>query len=259
MKTPLLLVALASLTLTSLAAADMPPAPSTPVYELRIYQPNPGKSAALLTRFREHTLEIFTRLGMKNVAYWTTMDAEPGAENKLVYLLFHESREAAKKSWTLFRDDPEWKRVREASEVDGKLTANVQSTFLTATDFSAAMTTGAGVAGRVFEFRTYHTLPGRLTALDARFRDHTRRIFTKVGMTNLGYFHPQDADKGAGDTLIYFLAHASREAAKASWAAFQADPEWIAARDASQADGPILQPKGVTSVFLTPVDFSPLR
>jgi len=61
------------------------------------------------------------------------------------------------------------------------------------------------------------------------------------------------------DTLIYFLAHDSREAAKASWAAFQADPVWVAARDASEADGKLLQPRGVTSVFLKATDFSAVK
>jgi NIPSNAP len=196
---------------------------------------------------------------MTNVVYWTTTENEPGTEPKLIYLLRHESREAAKNAWTLFRADPEWKRVREASEVNGKLTASVQATFLTPTDFSAAMDVGSGPPGRVFEMRTYRTLPDRLPALDARFRDHTRHLFAKHGMTNLGYFHPQDADQGAADTLLYFLAHPSREAAAKSWDSFRADPAWAVVRDASQITGPIVQPKGITSVFLTPVDFSPIR
>jgi hypothetical protein len=70
-----------------------------------------------------------------------------------------------------------------------------------------------------------------------------------------------DADKGAGKTLVYFLAHKSREAATASWAAFRADPVWVAARAASEkaAGGSLTIPDGVKSVFLIPTDFSPTK
>src|SRR5262245_50298291 len=78
---------------------------------------------------------------------------------------------------------------------------------------------------RVFELRTYTAPEGKLDALQARFRDHTRRIFDKHGMTSIGYWVPQDAPDSQ-NTLIYILAHKNREAAKASWAAFTADPEW---------------------------------
>jgi hypothetical protein len=251
----------ATLALLSLAAINTPAAApaARPVYELRIYEPAPGKYDALLTRFREHTLGIFSRLGMTNVVYWNQFEPAPEAGGKLVYLLAHPSREAAKEAWAKFREDPEWRRARDQSELGGKLTRSVESIFLEATDYTAAMDSGAGAPGRIIEMRTYRTLPGRLTPLDARFRDHTRRLFAKHGMTNLGYFHPLDEAKGAGTTLIYFLAHASREAAKASWAAFNADPEWTAVRTASQVDGPFLQPKGITSAFLTPTDFSPIK
>lgn len=253
----LLLGALALGILTAAAtAADQP---ARPVYELRIYQPAPGKYDALLARFRDHTLGIFTRLGMTNVVYWNQIEPAPEAGGKLIYLLAHPSRDAAKQAWAKFREDPEWQRARDQSEAGGKLTSSVESIFLDATDYAAPMDAAAATPGRVIEMRTYRTLPGRLAALDARFRDHTRRIFAKHGITSLGYFHPQDEAKGAGTTLIYFLAHPSREAAKASWAAFNADPEWAAIRTASQADGPILQPKGITSVFLSPTDFSPIK
>ena len=107
------------------------------------------------------------------------------------------------------------------------------------------------------ELRTYVTLPGRLDALNARFRDHTMALFKKHGMENIVYLTPQDDKDGKADTLVYLLAHKSREAAKESWAAFQADPEWKAARDASEKDGKIV--KSVTSVFLDPTDYSPMK
>jgi hypothetical protein len=108
---------------------------STGVYELRVYHCAPGKLADLLTRFREHTTKIFERHGMKNVMYWTPMD-EPDKSNTLIYVLQHPSREAATANWKAFQDDPEWKSVRDKSELNGKLVEKVDSTFMILTDFS---------------------------------------------------------------------------------------------------------------------------
>jgi ureidoglycolate hydrolase len=106
---------------------------------------------------------------------------------------------------------------------------------------------------RVFELRTYTTHPGRLDALHTRFTNHTIGLFERHGMTNIGYFVPQD-DPLAENTLIYVLAHDSREAAKASWAAFLADPDWQAAYQASISDGPIIDK--LESVYMDATDYS---
>ena len=105
------------------------------VYELRVYHAAPGKLADLHTRFREHTIKLFDRHGMKSVAYWTPLD-EPDKSNTLIYILQHPSREAAAANWKSFQDDPEWKSVKDKSEANGKLVDKVDSTFLTLTDFS---------------------------------------------------------------------------------------------------------------------------
>lgn len=110
--------------------------------------------------------------------------------------------------------------------------------------------------GRVFELRTYTATEGKHEALLARFRDHTLGLFEKHGMTNVGYWTPQDAP-GSGNTLVYVLAHASREAATASWRAFGADPEWQTVYAASREDGPLIA--DLTRVYLDPTDFSPVR
>jgi hypothetical protein len=117
----------------------------------------------------------------------------------------------------------------------------------------------AAPGDHVFELRTYTTPPGKLEALKARFRDHTIRIFGKHNMKAIGYWTPQDAPL-SGDTLIYILEHPSREAAKANWAAFVKDPEWVKARADSEkaANGP-LTTKAPDSVFLDPADFSPIK
>ncbi|PYX30581.1 MAG: NIPSNAP family protein [Acidobacteria bacterium] len=108
---------------------------TTAVYELRTYHAAPGKLGELLSRFRDHTMKLFERHGMKNVAYWTPLD-EPEKSNTLIYILQHPSREAAAANWKSFQDDPEWKSVRDKSEVNGKLAEKVDSTFLALTDFS---------------------------------------------------------------------------------------------------------------------------
>ena len=105
------------------------------VYELRIYQAAPGKLAELLARFRDHTVKLFDRHGMKSVAYWTPID-EPQKSNTLIYILQHPSREEATDNWKSFQDDPEWKSVKDKSELNGKLTEKIDSTFLVLTDFS---------------------------------------------------------------------------------------------------------------------------
>ena len=111
---------------------------------------------------------------------------------------------------------------------------------------------------RVFELRTYTAPEGKLKDLDARFRDHTLKLFTKHGMTNVGYFHPQDAPNSQ-NTLIYVLAHKNRDEAKKSWAAFGADPEWVKVRTESEAAGRLTTQGGVVSVFMDPADFSPMK
>jgi hypothetical protein len=245
------LVSLGSIAVTAYSAALPPP----PVYELRVYTAHEGKLPELLARFRDHTCKLFEKHGMVNVGYWTPLDAKDG--NKLYYILQHRSREAAKESWKAFGNDPDWQSVQKASEANGSLVDGVVSTFMTPADFSPTPHPLAG-GPHVFELRTYTTNEGKLDALDTRFREHTIDIFNRHGLSSLQYWHPLDADKGAGKTLIYILVHDSREAAVQNWAAFQADPEWIKVRNASEENGKILTHAPV-SIFLQPTDFSPLK
>lgn len=105
------------------------------VYELRTYYTNEGKLPDLQARFRNHTTKLFEKHGMKNVGYWVPQDA-PASANTLIYIISHESRDAAKKSWAAFVADPEWKKVRDASEVNGKIVSKVESVYMDATDYS---------------------------------------------------------------------------------------------------------------------------
>ena len=106
------------------------------VYELRTYTCNEGKLEALKARFRDHTIEIFKRHGIESVGYWIPQDPVL-SKTTLIYIVVHPSLEAAKKNWTAFRDDPEWKKVAADSEKDGKILAKApESVFMDPADFS---------------------------------------------------------------------------------------------------------------------------
>ena len=109
---------------------------------------------------------------------------------------------------------------------------------------------------RVFELRTYYAAPGKMDALQARFRDHTNGLFKKHDMTIIGFWVPTDP-KEAEVKLIYILAHPSREAADKNWKAFGEDPDWIKAKTASEKEGSLVTK--VERVYMKPTDFSPLK
>jgi hypothetical protein len=133
--------------------------------------------------------------------------------------------------------------------------------FLEATDYSPAIQPGTAAEPRVFELRTYTAARGKLGDLNARFRDHTVGLFAKHGLSQVGYWVPMKDQKGADDTLVYLLAHKSREAAAAAFKEFGQDPDWVAARKASEekAGGPLTVTNGVQSVFLKPTDYSAMK
>jgi hypothetical protein len=253
MKTLLLPLFLSLATASLMTAAE-----DGPVYELRTYTAAPGRLNDVLARFRDHTIAIFSRHAMETVGFWVPLDAKDGAGDKLVYLLRHPSRGAAVSNWAAFHADPEWRAVSKASEANGKIVAHAESLFLAPADFSPVIAAGSGPgAPRVFELRIYTTPEGKLPELDARFRSPERTYFVRHGMMEVGYFHPLDDEAGAGHTLVYMLAHASREAATASWAGFRADPDWVALKASTEKNG-ALTTKTV-SIFLSPTGFSPLK
>jgi hypothetical protein len=114
--------------------------PRTAVYELRIYHAAAGKLAALNNRFRTHTLKIFEKHGMTNVAYWSEAGTPEEPNGRVIYVLAYPSRAARDADWQAFRDDPEWKAVAAASEAQGKLVDKVDSIFMNMTDYSPPLT-----------------------------------------------------------------------------------------------------------------------
>ena len=123
--------------------------------------------------------------------------------------------------------------------------------------FASDMSIAQEKKTRVYELRTYTTLPGRLPALHKRFAEHTMKLFEKHGIRSEMYWVPID-DARKDNTLVYFVSHESMEALERNWKAFYADPEWIRVRDASEADGKILA-KPPERVFMVLTDYSPSR
>jgi hypothetical protein len=244
------------------AAADEK---ETRLFEMRIYYAAPGKLDALHARFRDHTVKLFEKHGMTNIGYWVPAD---NPDQKLIYVLAFPDRAARDKAFKTFGSDPAWQKAYKESEKDGKLVTKIENVFLTATDYSPAVKPGKD-GERVFELRTYTASKGNLDNLNARFRDHTLKLFEKHGMTNVAYWVLAKDQKGgqspwkeqADATLIYLLAHKSADAAKKSFEEFRNDPDWVKARKTSEekAGGSLTIKDGVKSVFLKPTDYSPIK
>ena len=151
------------------------------------------------------------------------------------------------------------------SPVPSVVIALVLATVLTAAatgQLTAAGPTGAttkpaaATTGRVFEMRKYYTLPGRLEALNARFRNHTTKLFEKHGMENIGYWEITQGPE-AGKVLVYILAYPSMEAKDAAWKRFRDDPDWKKAREESEKDGKIVEK--IESTILKGTDYSAIK
>lgn len=250
------------------------------LYELRVYYAVKGKLDNVNARFRDHTCKLFEKHGITNIGYWVPVDP---TDERLIYVIAHKDMDARNKSFKEFAADPDWKKAAAASEKDGKIVDHIDYFFMRATDYTPAIKAGKKDGERVFELRTYVTPEKGLDAINARFRDHTIKLFEKHGMTNVGYWNldagekantgkvlhavcPIDGDKAESDakavaaptTLIYLLSHASQDAAKKSFDAFRQDPDWLKAREASEkaAGGSLTVKDGVKSLFLKATDYS---
>lgn len=242
-----------------LAAALAAPASDAKLYELRVYTAQPGKLDAVSARFRDAAVPLFARHGITFVAAWTPV--APNPQNQFVALLAHKDRPTRDAAFKAFAADPAWQATMTESEMGGKLVAKVAEYYLTCTDYSPAVEVTAASPPRVFELRQYQSSSGNPEAINARFRDHTVKLFAKHGMTNLWYWNLAAGNTETTHDLIYLLAHPSVEAQKKAFDAFRQDPAWDAARKASEAKagGSLTTKGGVKSMTLVPTDFSPLK
>ncbi len=223
-------------------------------YELRTYYTNEGKRPDLIQRFQNHTLALFEESGMENIAYFLPIDEE---NQTLVYFLAYPDKSSRDVSWKRFLDNPKWQDAYQKSIENGKLVAKIDEVYLTkAQELNANSVTKLAEGDKIFELRTYYCLPGKLDALNARFRDNTIDLFKKHGMVNVAYWFTEEKD-GRQSKLVYLLAHNSVDAAKASWDAFRIDPDWVSARDASEVNGKIVEK--VESLYLKALPFSAIK
>ena len=133
-RTPLALLAVLGLILALGAPAAVADSHER-AFEMRTYYAADGKFDALNARFRDHTLSIFAKHDMEVIAFWTPTDEE-GSKNTLIYILAFPSEEARGESWKAFGGDPEWQKVAEESQRDGRLITKIDSVMMKPTDYS---------------------------------------------------------------------------------------------------------------------------
>lgn len=254
-----------------------------PLYELRVYTPETGRQADLLKLMENTGIKFLAKHKMELVGAWVAHDPN---DPRVVTLIRHLDRKSCDAAWAAFGADPDWQSAYAATEVDGKKpTKSVTRVFLNANDYSPKLAVEK-VGNRIFELRTYIATPNNLAALNDRFRFHTMTLFKKHGMNNMIYWSVANdqamkarelleavapigqakaeiADDlpASGNTLVYFLTHASPEAQKASFGSFRDDPLWNQVRTDSEkkAGGSLTASAGVKSWFLKPTSFSPLN
>ena len=254
MKTPALLAAVMLAALVSAPAAEK----DTRVYLLGSVNAKPGKLEELHAAIRDHFIPQATKQGATIVGSFTPVENPDG----MVLLIgSFASMEALQKASKPTKNDAEFAAVIKTIEDLTDHSKQPLERLMQTTDFSPEFKPVAGQDARVFELRTYTATPGNLPLLHTRFRDQTMGLFATHGMTNLWYWQIAKGEPDADHTLIYMLAHASVDAAKASFDAFRADPAWIAAKAASEekGGGPLTVPDGVKSVFMKATDYSPMK
>jgi len=106
----------------------------------------------------------------------------------------------------------------------------------------------------IYELRVYEAIPGKLAALSARFENHVAGLFVKHGMRVVGFWTTVVGE--GSNEFTYLLAFENMADRETRWAAFQADPEWHAARDESEKNGPLVG--RIRNQLIKPTAYSPL-
>jgi hypothetical protein len=229
-------------------------------YELTIFTAKPGKIAAVHDWLRAHHEDVFAKHGATNIAYLTPTGSD--SDSKILAIHEYPSLPALLKTSRAIKADPIWQSADTAENTPESLLENTTTLRLRPTDYSPEFTPTESKPPRVFELRTYTCpTPEKLFYLHDRFREHTMKLFAKHGMENLIYWNPMDGEQ-SDVQLVYLLGHKSEAAAKESFASFRADPDWLAAKKASEerASGSLTNAEnGVVSEFFTPTEYSPLK
>jgi len=233
------------------------------LYEWRVLQAAPGKLDALHSRLRDQQIPLLDQHGVFTQGVFVPADENP--EQRVYLLVAAEGLGPMQDGWRSFREDPKWLEAVAKSEEDPGRKLVLQESYqrLVMTYWSPVFTPTKSAEPRVFELRTY-TCPDaeKQIALQRRFREHTMQLFEKHGMQNIVYWTLDSDEPEYRQKLVYLFAHKSQDAAKESFGSFRKDPDWLAARKASEerAGGSLTNPeKGVVSEFMTPTEYSPLR
>lgn len=257
---------------------------SSNIFELRSYVSEPGRQADVLKLIEGGGMTFMKKHQLNLVATWVPTDAK---DERVFTLVSHQNKASGDASWTAFQNDPAWKEVVQKSTVNGKKPVkSIERVFMSVNDYSPSLNLKPA-GDRVFELRTYIASKGNLAGLNARFRNHTLKLFEKYGMTNIMYWSALEGEPltcgklleavspigkadakidvnapAAGNSLIYFITHASEEAAKDSFGKFRVDPVWEKVRSESEANAggmSLTADGGVKSLFLKATSFSPLK
>jgi hypothetical protein len=220
-------------------------------FEMRTYTAAEGKMPDLIARFQNHTLKIFKKNGIENVAYFIS---EENPEKTLTFIIGYPDQASRDVLWNKFANSEKWQTVFKASEANGPLVQKVDQVFMVwANNLNDHK---KPKKSEIFQLRTYHCFPGKIENIQTRFRDHTRDLFEKQGLKNYPYWITVEKD-GSQPKLVYLLGHDSKEAFNAAFDRFRVDPEWVKARDESEAPGKIVEK--VESVFYKALPFSPMK
>lgn len=106
----------------------------------------------------------------------------------------------------------------------------------------------------IYELRTYYAAPGKMDALNKRFRDHTCEIFERHGMTVVGFWTPEGKEQ---EVLTYILGFEDAGHMSKAWESFMADEEWKKVRADSEVDGELVTK--FESTVLIPTDYSAIK
>ncbi|MFM7630034.1 MAG: NIPSNAP family protein [Algoriphagus sp.] len=224
---------------------------SSSYFEMRTYTVYEGKMPDLIQRFQNHTRALFSKHGIENVAYFLS---EEQPDKQLTFILGYPSAAERDIRWNNFANDPEWKAVAAASEANGKIVQKVDQVFMVLADGLNQRKQLA--SSGIFQLRTYYLFPGKLDAIQNRFRAHTQALFEKQGLVNYPYWITVEKD-GTQAKLVYLIGHNTKEEFTVAFDRFRLDPAWIQVRDASEVEGKIVEK--IDAVFFTPLPFSPMK
>lgn len=220
-------------------------------FEIRKYYAHDGKLEDLIKRFNDHTVGLFEKNGMENIAYFLPVENE---DNSMTYILGYPDKASRDRMWEKFINDPEWQKAYAASTENGALVKTIEQTFMVLApglnELPKPMPSG------VIQMRTYTMYDGKIYDIQRRFKDHTQALFEKQDLRNYPYWVTVEED-GSQAQLVYLLGHRDQAAFDFAFQSFLKDPEWIKARDASEASGKIVEK--VDAVMFKTLPFSPLK